>query len=163
MQARWPHREHRRGPLPQVHVVARAHAGAPHAMKETSLRAIKWISNQIAVQGPSFGHAALSRKEKSNFKVRCTFLSKYFICVRWLSLSARCWVVRAGVILFKSFHVSLPAYVDVDSRPAHALPNLQKSMCAHTHHEFNDHIGIFRRISSFLHIIYTLLGAQHTI
>jgi hypothetical protein len=48
-------------------------------------------------------------------------------------------VVRAGVILFKSFHVSLPAYVDEDSRPAHALPNLQK-VCAH---EFNDHIGIF--------------------
>ena len=83
----------------------------------------KWPTERVL---PSATLLYLERKNQIS-RSAARFCQRYFICVRSLSLSApRCWVVRAGVILFKSFHVSLPAYVDEDSRPAHALPNLQK-------------------------------------
>jgi uncharacterized membrane protein len=66
----------------------------------------------------------------------------------------QCWVVRAGVILFKSFHVLLPAYVDEDSRPARARSaKFAESICAH---EFNDHIGIFSQDILFFTYYMTL-------
>lgn len=106
--------------------------------------------NKWPTEGPSFGHAALSREEKSNFKVRWLVFVKgiSFVCA---CSHYQCWVVRAGVILFKSFHVLLPAYVDEDSRPARTLCQICRK---YVRMNLMTISGFFRRISSFLHITW---------